>query len=166
MAEISIFPPRGRRATSTVAVKVSVGAITSSPGPMPSASSARCRPAVAEFTDAENAFLADRFTGHPDVPPLLEGAGAGEGAAAGVAALFVPFPHAVDDHQTTNARFLADKGAATLIDQRELSVETLAEWLRRQTRESLLAMGEKARALAKPDATEQVARVCAALAKD
>jgi len=89
-----------------------------------------------------------------------------EVAAAGVAALFVPFPHAVDDHQTTNARFLADKGAATLIDQRELSVETLAEWLRRQTRESLLAMGEKARALAKPDATEQVARVCAALAKD
>ncbi|WP_374621616.1 undecaprenyldiphospho-muramoylpentapeptide beta-N-acetylglucosaminyltransferase [Pandoraea sp.] len=89
-----------------------------------------------------------------------------EVAAAGVAALFVPFPHAVDDHQTTNARFLADKGAATLIDQRELSVETLAEWLRRQTRESLLAMGEKARALAKPDATEQVARVCAALVKD
>lgn len=89
-----------------------------------------------------------------------------EVAAAGVAALFVPFPHAVDDHQTSNARFLADHGAATLIDQRELSIDILAEWLRRQTRESLLVMGEKARALAKPDATEQVARVCAALAKD
>ena len=42
-------------------------------------------------------------------------------AAAGVASVLVPFPHAVDDHQTYNARFLADAGAAVLVQQRELS---------------------------------------------
>jgi UDP-N-acetylglucosamine--N-acetylmuramyl-(pentapeptide) pyrophosphoryl-undecaprenol N-acetylglucosamine transferase len=85
-------------------------------------------------------------------------------AAVGVAALFVPFPFAVDDHQTTNAAFLANKGAAHLIQQRDLSAEKLAGWLRDQTRETLAAMAEKARALAKPDATERVGRVCADVA--
>jgi UDP-N-acetylglucosamine--N-acetylmuramyl-(pentapeptide) pyrophosphoryl-undecaprenol N-acetylglucosamine transferase len=85
-------------------------------------------------------------------------------AAVGVAALFVPFPFAVDDHQTTNAAFLANEGAAHLIQQRDLSAEKLAGWLREQTRESLGQMAEKARALAKPDATERVGRVCADVA--
>ena len=85
-------------------------------------------------------------------------------AAVGVAALFVPFPFAVDDHQTTNAAFLANKGAAHLIQQRDLSAEKLAGWLRDQTRETLGRMAEKARALAKPDATERVGRVCADVA--
>ena len=85
-------------------------------------------------------------------------------AAVGVAALFVPFPFAVDDHQTTNAAFLANEGAAHLIQQRDLSAEKLAGWLRDQTRETLAAMAEKARALAKPDATERVGRVCADVA--
>jgi UDP-N-acetylglucosamine--N-acetylmuramyl-(pentapeptide) pyrophosphoryl-undecaprenol N-acetylglucosamine transferase len=87
-----------------------------------------------------------------------------EVAAVGVAALFVPFPFAVDDHQTTNAAFLADAGAAHLIQQRDLSAEKLAAWLRDQTRETLAVMAEKARALAKPDATERVGRVCADVA--
>jgi UDP-N-acetylglucosamine--N-acetylmuramyl-(pentapeptide) pyrophosphoryl-undecaprenol N-acetylglucosamine transferase len=87
-----------------------------------------------------------------------------EVAAVGVAALFVPFPFAVDDHQTTNAAFLADAGAAHLIQQRDLSAEKLAAWLRDQTRETLAGMAEKARALAKPDATERVGRVCADVA--
>lgn len=82
-------------------------------------------------------------------------------AAVGVAALFVPFPFAVDDHQTTNAAFLSSRGAAHLIQQRELSAEKLADWLRVQTRESLTDMADKARALAKPDAAECVARACA-----
>jgi UDP-N-acetylglucosamine--N-acetylmuramyl-(pentapeptide) pyrophosphoryl-undecaprenol N-acetylglucosamine transferase len=82
-------------------------------------------------------------------------------AAVGVAALFVPFPFAVDDHQTTNAAFLAKQGAAHVIQQRELSADKLAGWLREQTRDSLADMAEKARALAKPDAAERVARACA-----
>ncbi|MBF3877286.1 undecaprenyldiphospho-muramoylpentapeptide beta-N-acetylglucosaminyltransferase [Burkholderia pseudomallei] len=85
-------------------------------------------------------------------------------AAVGVAALFVPFPHAVDDHQTTNAEFLAEQGAAVLVQQRDLSAELLADWLRGQSRDSLAAMAERSRSLAKPDATDEVARVCAAVA--
>jgi UDP-N-acetylglucosamine--N-acetylmuramyl-(pentapeptide) pyrophosphoryl-undecaprenol N-acetylglucosamine transferase len=85
-------------------------------------------------------------------------------AAVGVAALFVPFPFAVDDHQTTNAAFLVAQDAAHLIQQRDLSAAGLAHWLRSQTRESLVAMAERARELAKPDAAERVARVCADVA--
>ncbi|WP_322095321.1 undecaprenyldiphospho-muramoylpentapeptide beta-N-acetylglucosaminyltransferase [Paraburkholderia bannensis] len=87
-----------------------------------------------------------------------------EVAAVGVAALFVPFPYAVDDHQTTNAAFLAQEGAARVVQQRELSADALADWLKQQTRQSLAEMAERARALAKPDAAEQVARICAAAA--
>lgn len=82
-------------------------------------------------------------------------------AAVGVAALFVPFPYAVDDHQTTNAAFLADAGAAVLVQQRDLSAELLADWLRGQSRASLASMAERSRSLAKPEATDEVARVCA-----
>jgi UDP-N-acetylglucosamine--N-acetylmuramyl-(pentapeptide) pyrophosphoryl-undecaprenol N-acetylglucosamine transferase len=82
-------------------------------------------------------------------------------AAVGVAAFFVPFPFAVDDHQTTNAAFLADHGAALVVQQRDLTADGLAAWLRGQTRESLAEMAERSRSLAKPDATEQVAQICA-----
>ena len=85
-------------------------------------------------------------------------------SAVGVAAFFVPFPYAVDDHQTTNAAFLADNGAALVVQQRDLSAEKLADWLRSQTRESLADMAERSRSLAKPDATEQVAQICATVA--
>ena len=53
-----------------------------------------------------------------------------EVAAAGVAAIFVPFPHAVDDHQTRNARYLADRGAALLMPQPTLTPQLLADALR------------------------------------
>ncbi|MFY9327218.1 MAG: undecaprenyldiphospho-muramoylpentapeptide beta-N-acetylglucosaminyltransferase [Georgfuchsia sp.] len=85
-------------------------------------------------------------------------------AAAGTASILVPFPHAVDDHQTTNARFLADAGAAILLPQAELSAEKLS-LLRTLSRGQLQQMAEKARALAKPDAAEVVAKVCMELAK-
>ncbi|NML35152.1 undecaprenyldiphospho-muramoylpentapeptide beta-N-acetylglucosaminyltransferase [Paraburkholderia antibiotica] len=85
-------------------------------------------------------------------------------SAVGVAALFVPFPYAVDDHQTTNAAFLAGNGAALVVQQRDLSAQKLADWLRSQTRESLADMAERSRSLAKPDATEQVAQICATVA--
>ena len=80
--------------------------------------------------------------------------------AAGVASILVPFPAAVDDHQTGNARFLADAGAAVLLAQAELAPERLAQSIRNNTRAVLQAMAEKARALAKPDATIRVADVC------
>jgi UDP-N-acetylglucosamine--N-acetylmuramyl-(pentapeptide) pyrophosphoryl-undecaprenol N-acetylglucosamine transferase len=83
-----------------------------------------------------------------------------EVACAGVAALFVPFPFAVDDHQTANARFLADKEAAILMSQASLSAANLAERLARLTRRTCLEMAERARACARPDAATAVARAC------
>jgi UDP-N-acetylglucosamine--N-acetylmuramyl-(pentapeptide) pyrophosphoryl-undecaprenol N-acetylglucosamine transferase len=81
-------------------------------------------------------------------------------SAAGVASILVPFPHAVDDHQTHNARFLSDAGAAVLVQQRDLTARGLADQLLGFTREALLAMASKARALGKPDAAAAVAQVC------
>jgi len=88
-----------------------------------------------------------------------------EVAAGGSAALFVPFPFAVDDHQTANARFLVDAGAAWVKQQADFTPEALADWLKGLTRTELLAHAEKARALAKPDATIRVAEVLKDLAK-
>ena len=86
-------------------------------------------------------------------------------ACAGVASILVPFLFAVDDHQTGNAKFLSAKDAAILLPQPELSAQRLAQLLRGLTRERLLDMAEKARALGKPDATEAVARACMELAQ-
>ncbi|MCB1895148.1 MAG: undecaprenyldiphospho-muramoylpentapeptide beta-N-acetylglucosaminyltransferase [Zoogloeaceae bacterium] len=83
-------------------------------------------------------------------------------AAAGVASVLVPLPHAVDDHQTSNARFLADHGAALLLPQSEFDAASLAALLERLERPQLLAMAEKARALARSDAAEAVASACEA----
>lgn len=85
-------------------------------------------------------------------------------SAGGVASLLVPFPHAVDDHQTANARFLADQGAALLVPQADLSAGHLADLLRALDRPRLLDMARKARALGKPDAAQLVARRCMELA--
>jgi UDP-N-acetylglucosamine--N-acetylmuramyl-(pentapeptide) pyrophosphoryl-undecaprenol N-acetylglucosamine transferase len=85
-------------------------------------------------------------------------------AAVGVASVLVPFPHAVDDHQTGNARFLADAGAAVLLPQTELTPQRLAALLQEMDRERLLTMADKARGCAKPEATARVADVCAGLA--
>jgi UDP-N-acetylglucosamine--N-acetylmuramyl-(pentapeptide) pyrophosphoryl-undecaprenol N-acetylglucosamine transferase len=81
-------------------------------------------------------------------------------AAAGVASILVPFPHAVDDHQTYNAKFLSEQGAAILLPQTALHPKQLAELLQNLNREKLLAMAVAARALAKPDAASSVAKVC------
>lgn len=86
-------------------------------------------------------------------------------ACAGVPAVLVPFPHAVDDHQTGNAAFLADAGAAWLMPQKALTAEKLAALIGGLDRATLAAMSEKARQLAKPDATARVADICEALAK-
>ncbi len=86
-------------------------------------------------------------------------------AAAGVASVLVPFPFAVDDHQTYNARFLSERNAALLLPQQELSAEKLAQLLREMSRTKLLAMAQAARSLAKPEATAAVAAVCKEMAK-
>jgi UDP-N-acetylglucosamine--N-acetylmuramyl-(pentapeptide) pyrophosphoryl-undecaprenol N-acetylglucosamine transferase len=70
----------------------------------------------------------------------------------------------VDDHQTINARFLADRGAALLIPQAELTPRRLAEVLGGFTRERLLAMAQTARATGRPEATRAVAQACMELA--
>lgn len=85
-------------------------------------------------------------------------------AAAGVASVLVPYPFAVDDHQTTNGKFLSDHGAAVLLPQAQMNAERLAELLAEATREKLLGMAKAARALAKPEATQRVAQVCMELA--
>lgn len=86
-------------------------------------------------------------------------------AAAGVASILVPFPFAVDDHhQTYNAKFLASAGGAVLLPQNEMTPESVS-LLRNYSRGQLLQMAEKARALAKPDAAAEVARVCEETAK-
>lgn len=87
-----------------------------------------------------------------------------EVAAAGVASLMIPYPHAVDDHQTANARFLSERQASVLMAQTDLSPQRLATWLQGLDRPHLLAMAQRARALARPDAADRVADACEALA--
>jgi UDP-N-acetylglucosamine--N-acetylmuramyl-(pentapeptide) pyrophosphoryl-undecaprenol N-acetylglucosamine transferase len=86
-------------------------------------------------------------------------------SAGGVASVLVPYPHAVDDHQTANARFLADQGAAILLPQTELTPQRLAGLLRTLERPKLLEMARKARSLGKPDAARVVAERCMELAR-
>jgi UDP-N-acetylglucosamine--N-acetylmuramyl-(pentapeptide) pyrophosphoryl-undecaprenol N-acetylglucosamine transferase len=81
-------------------------------------------------------------------------------AAVGVPAMFVPFPFAVDDHQTHNAKFLCDHGAGTLVQQKDLSAAGLAQWLQNLNRSTLLAQAQAARAQAKLHATDDMVRCC------
>jgi len=83
----------------------------------------------------------------------------------GIASILVPFPYAVDDHQTSNAKFLSDKDAAVLLPQNELTPQGLAQLLMEFTREKLLGMAMKARELARPDATRLVAEACMEMIK-
>jgi UDP-N-acetylglucosamine--N-acetylmuramyl-(pentapeptide) pyrophosphoryl-undecaprenol N-acetylglucosamine transferase len=85
-------------------------------------------------------------------------------AAVGAPAILVPFPFAIDDHQTRNARALAQAGAAILMPQGELTPQRLATMLQSLDRARLLDIARKARELGKPDAAERVADICAALA--
>lgn len=114
------------------------------------------------------AFIDDMAARYGAADLLICRAGAltvAELACAGVASILVPFPHAVDDHQTGNAKLLSARGAAILLPQPELTAGGLAAVLRGLTRARLLDMAEKARALGKPGATEAVARVCMELAQ-
>jgi UDP-N-acetylglucosamine--N-acetylmuramyl-(pentapeptide) pyrophosphoryl-undecaprenol N-acetylglucosamine transferase len=81
-------------------------------------------------------------------------------AAAGLGAILVPFPAAVDDHQTHNARFLTETGAAVLIADRDLEAERLCAELTRLTadRGQLLEMARRARSRALPNAADELTR--------
>lgn len=112
-------------------------------------------------------FIDDMAQRYADADLVICRAGAltvAELAAVGAASLLVPFPFAVDDHQTANARFLADQGAAYLLPQGELDAEHLAGILTNLDRRRLADMAQRARALAKPAAAEEVAAVCEQLA--
>ena len=113
-------------------------------------------------------FLEDMAGSYANADVVICRAGAltiAELAAAGVASILIPFPFAVDDHQTHNARFLSERNAAILLSQAELSAEKLAQLLQELTREKLAAMAQQARSVAKADAAQQVAQICAELAE-
>jgi len=112
-------------------------------------------------------FIEDTASAYADADLIVARAGAStvtEIAAVGAAALFVPFPSAVDDHQTTNARFLVDAGGGWLVQQTELTPELLADLLQKTQRSTLLEKALKARTMQKTDAVEHVVRACEQLA--
>ena len=85
-----------------------------------------------------------------------------EVAAAGVAALFIPFPHAVDDHQTRNAEFLVENDAALLLQESQTDARKLANALSSLAgdRARLATMAARGRAVAVPDSASRVAELC------
>ena len=114
------------------------------------------------------AFIGDMAGVYAQADLVICRAGAltvAELAAAGIASLLVPFPSAVDDHQTTNAQFLSRAGAAFLVPQRDLSPENLRA-VSIVPRSQLAQMALKAYALAKPDAAATVAQICRELCKE
>ncbi|MBK1781984.1 undecaprenyldiphospho-muramoylpentapeptide beta-N-acetylglucosaminyltransferase [Advenella sp. WQ 585] len=115
------------------------------------------------------AFIADMAAAMSVADLLICRAGAmtvAEVAAVGVAALFIPLPHAIDDHQTANAAWLTREEAAWTKAQKELSAQWLASWLQEKTRHELQAVAEKARQCARTDATQVIADVCISVVKD
>jgi UDP-N-acetylglucosamine--N-acetylmuramyl-(pentapeptide) pyrophosphoryl-undecaprenol N-acetylglucosamine transferase len=123
---------------------------------------------LAAGIDAElTPFIEDTAQAFADADVVICRAGAStvtEIAAVGAAALFVPFPHAVDDHQTSNARFLVDAGGGWLLPQDTLSAQQLAQMLQGLDRSELLRRAEAAQQLQKTEATERVVRACEELA--
>ena len=108
-------------------------------------------------------FVHDMAALYSEVDVVICRAGAmtvSELAVAGVASILVPFPSAVDDHQTSNAKLLTEVGAGICIQQNILTPQTLADVLYAMSREKLLAQSVAALGVAKPDATAQVAQAC------
>jgi UDP-N-acetylglucosamine--N-acetylmuramyl-(pentapeptide) pyrophosphoryl-undecaprenol N-acetylglucosamine transferase len=114
------------------------------------------------------AFIDDMARRYAEADLVICRAGAvtvAELSAAGLASVLVPFPHAVDDHQSANARFLAERGAAILLPQGELTPQRLAEIIARLDRPALAEMARRARELGKPEAAQVVARRCLEMAR-
>ena len=113
-------------------------------------------------------FIDDAAKAYADADVIVCRAGAStvtELAAVGAAAVFVPFPAAVDDHQTANARFLVDAGAGWLVQQSVLTPESLAQMLENMQRTGLLDRAQKAKKMQKLEAAHVVADACEELAR-
>ncbi|KKW67744.1 UDP-N-acetylglucosamine--N-acetylmuramyl-(pentapeptide) pyrophosphoryl-UDP N-acetylglucosamine transferase [Lampropedia cohaerens] len=113
-------------------------------------------------------FIKDTARAYAEADLVLCRAGAStvtEIAAVGVAACFVPFPYAVDDHQTANARYLVDADAAWLVQQKDMTPASLADFIRQRTRQELLERAERAHQLAKLDAVRTIVTACEELAE-
>jgi len=109
-------------------------------------------------------FIDDMPTAYSQADLVICRAGAmtvSELAACGVASCLIPFPYAIDDHQTANAKFLSDADAAVLWPQQSLNPHDLALMIQNFNRGELKDMAVRAHALAKPNATQRVAEVCA-----
>ncbi|MBK5204184.1 MAG: undecaprenyldiphospho-muramoylpentapeptide beta-N-acetylglucosaminyltransferase [Polaromonas sp.] len=112
-------------------------------------------------------FIEDTAQAFADADLIICRAGAStvtEIAAVGAAALFVPFPAAVDDHQTRNASFLVEHGGGWLVQQRDLTASMLAEMLQKTERTALVQRALQAKMMQKTDATARVVAVCEELA--
>jgi len=112
-------------------------------------------------------FIEDTASAFAQADLVIGRAGAStvtEIAAVGAAAIFVPFPHAVDDHQTTNARFLVEQGGGWLVPQAELTPQSLADQLQKLTRAELLQRAQNAYQQRKTNATREVVVACEELA--
>jgi UDP-N-acetylglucosamine--N-acetylmuramyl-(pentapeptide) pyrophosphoryl-undecaprenol N-acetylglucosamine transferase len=113
-------------------------------------------------------FIEDTAQAYADADLIVCRAGAStvtEIAAVGCAAVFVPFPSAVDDHQTTNAKFLVEKGGGWLVQQRDLTPEWLAHLLQVVERGELIQRAMAAKSMQKTNATAEVVAACEALAR-
>lgn len=113
-------------------------------------------------------FISDMAQAMANADVIICRAGAmtvAEVAAVGVAALFIPLPHAIDDHQTANARYLSDCQAAWLQPQKELTAQWLTHWLQQLNRDQLLQMAVHAQEHAQLEATEKISNACIRLAK-
>jgi UDP-N-acetylglucosamine--N-acetylmuramyl-(pentapeptide) pyrophosphoryl-undecaprenol N-acetylglucosamine transferase len=113
-------------------------------------------------------FIDDTAQAFADADLVICRAGAStvtELAAIGAAAVYVPFPHAVDDHQTTNARFIVDAGGGWLVQQRDLTAEDLAQRLQGLDRGELLRKAQAAHAVARTSATADMVQACEELAR-
>lgn len=107
-------------------------------------------------------FVDDMTTVYRNADVLICRAGAltiAELTAAGVGALFVPFPYAVDDHQTENARYMVSASAGLLLPQNQLTAENLSQIISSLTREKCLDWARNARTLAMPQSADDVAEI-------
>ena len=112
-------------------------------------------------------FIDDTASAFADADLIVCRAGAStvtEIAAVGAAALFVPFPAAVDDHQTTNAQFLVNSGGGWLIQQKNLTAAMLADMLQKTERVALTNIALQAKSMQKTGATARLVAECEALA--
>jgi len=131
---------------------------------------ARSAYAATDLTPRLDAFIDDMAGAYGWADLAICRAGAltvAELAAAGVGAILVPYPYAIDDHQTRNAASFVDRGAGVLIPENELDPQRLAQELTTLLgdRDNLVRLGECARAQALPDATTRLADACLELAE-